>query len=258
MRWDVTSGNFRIPIWLADKSSVQEWKVCQLHHIGILRCRRRVPWKGEGWQVFAQRILASKRMRGSGWDVPISLIIHYYTYMLHIYITAFHILQVTQTGADSLGVNSGASKLYVALRPQFRWSTLKPEMGWLLAACYTTLGESPFSQFSPAINDGYTMVYPIFRHTHMGVQLGRRHGVHCVTAMGAAWGEWHRCNLRSEIIKVKNSESQECLCRSTCRWDVLMMATIGYLRSDIMGYQWTEAILGQFGSFWAIHSWVVL
>ena len=46
--------------------------------------------------------------------------------MLHIYITAFHILQ-----ADSLGVNSGASKLYVALRPQFRWSTLKPEMGWL-------------------------------------------------------------------------------------------------------------------------------
>ena len=35
-----------------------------------------------------------------------------------------------------------------------------------------------------------------------------------------------------------------------------MMATIGYLRSDIMGYQWTEAILGQFGSFWAIYTFM--
>lgn len=40
-------------------------------------------------------------------------------------------------------------------------------------------------------------------------------------------GEWHRCNLRSEIIKVKNSESQECLCRSTCHGPLLEGQVLG-------------------------------
>ena len=177
MRYDVTSGNFRIPILLAEKSSVQERKVCQLHHIGILRRRRRIPWKGEGWQVFAQRILASKRMRGSGWDVPISLMIHYCRTLFTIYDTILYIFTLqtafiytsshTQTGIDSIGANSGASKLCdIAVRHsvptiQVNHNETRNGMniGCLLQHLHPVNHHFTFYHFLPAINDGYTTVY---------------------------------------------------------------------------------------------------